>query len=102
MAESLSDLKQTYREKTCPVCGKLFITHGEEWGYTGYSKGRKKFYCSWGCLRKSEKGKQSPLERRQIIIQAIRDGLTNREIYALTGEDLTRIAYWRKKLSNEK
>ena len=96
MSESINDLKYTYKEKTCPICGKLFITH-DEWGYTRYSKGRKRFYCSWGCLRKSEKMEKSPIERRQDIIQAIRDGLNDKEIAKLTGEDMTKILYWRRK-----
>lgn len=89
-------LNQTFKEQTCPICGKEFLPH-EDWGYKRYVKGRQQRFCSWHCLRASEKQDRSKAERRQDIIQAIRDGLNDKEIAALTGEDMTRIIYWRRK-----
>ena len=96
MSESVNELEQTYKERSCPICGKMFISH-DDWAYKRYVKGRQQRFCSWHCLRASEKQDKSAAERRADIIQAIRDGLTNKEIVALTGEDLTKILYWRRK-----
>lgn len=90
------ELSQTFKEAYCPICGKEFLPH-EDWAYKRYVKGRQQRFCSWHCLRESEKRDTSKAERRQAIIQAIRDGLNDKEIATLTGEDLTRIAYWRRK-----
>lgn len=48
-------------EKTCPICGKLFIPAPEH-AYSVGVRNRKTHYtkkvlvCSWGCLRAYEKG----------------------------------------------
>ena len=81
------------QEKHCPVCGKEFIARAE-WAY----KEKGKFYCTWGCLQAERKGHGTPAERRERIIQAIHDGLTNAEIQKLLGEDSRKVDYWRKKL----
>lgn len=96
MKDKSNRLNQTFKEQTCPICGKEFLPH-EDWGYKRYVYGREKRFCSWHCLRASEKQYKSAAERRQIIIQAIRDGLNDKEIATLTGEDLTKIQYWRRK-----
>lgn len=35
-----------WREKTCPVCGKIFYPPSDEWGY----KEGESLICSWHCL----------------------------------------------------
>lgn len=37
-------------ERQCPICKRSFIFRSE-WAYHN----GKKYYCSWGCLRKDEK-----------------------------------------------
>lgn len=90
------ELSQTFKEAYCPICGKEFLPH-EDWGYKRYVKGRQMRFCSWHCLRASEKKDKSAAERRADIIQAIRDGLNDSEIVKLTGEELAKVRYWRKK-----
>ena len=96
MKDKNRELSQTFKEAYCPICGKEFLPH-EDWAYRRYVKGREKRFCSWHCLRASEKQDKSVAERRADIIQAIRDGLNDKEIARLTGEDMTRILYWRRK-----
>lgn len=38
------------RDRVCAHCGKVFQTHGDEWGY--YYQG--KIACSYGCMRAME------------------------------------------------
>jgi DNA-binding NarL/FixJ family response regulator len=90
------ELSQTFKEAYCPICGKEFLPH-EDWGYKRYVKGRQQRFCSWHCLRASEKQDKSAAERRADIIQAIRDGLNDKEIAKVTGEDMSKILYWRRK-----
>ena len=52
-------------------------------------------------MRASEKKTGSKIERREKIIQAIYDGLTNIEIFKLLGEEPGKVDYWRRKLERE-
>ena len=52
-------------------------------------------------MRAFEKKSGTKAQRREKIIQAIRDGLTNAEIFTLLGEEPTKVDYWRKKLEKE-
>lgn len=93
----------SYREKECACCGKTFIIQSvDDYVYKRFCAHGQKFFCSWTCFRKTEKGTESKADRREKIIQAIRDGLTNREIYALLGEDSAKVDYWRKKIREGK
>ena len=88
------------REKKCPVCKKEFIAH-EDWVFRRKQGFKEKVFCSWGCMRKWERGRQKPIERREKIVKAIMDGLNDREIAFMLDEDTTSISYWRKKLIQE-
>lgn len=86
-----------YLEKKCPMCGKKFIARAE-WAYKQYDR----YYCSWHCLQEMRKGKPSRAQKKERIIQAIRDGLTNAEILNLLGEPPSTVDYWRRKLKEAK
>ena len=87
-------------ERKCPICHKVFIKH-DGWVYERKIASKTRSYCSWGCLRQWEITHGTKIDRRDKIIQAIHDGLSNREIASLLEEDMTKINYWRKKLENE-
>jgi len=89
------------RERKCSVCGKEFIMH-EGWIYKkcrGHELER--LFCSWGCMREFEKRRGNAAERREKIIQAIKDGLNDTEIGNLLCEERQRVHYWRTKLEKE-
>ena len=85
------------REHKCPICGKVFIKK-EGWVFKRTIAKHEKDFCSWGCMRKFEVEKGTKIDRRERIIQAIKDGLSNREISSLLDEDQTKINYWRKRI----
>lgn len=89
-----------FRERVCPVCKARFIPTGE-WVYKKYYGNSERIFCSWKCLRKTEVERGTKIDRRERIIQAIRDGLTNSEIALLLEEKGTTISYWRKKVEEE-
>ena len=41
----------------CPVCGKLFRIPADkkDWTFAKMRKGKKTYYCSWGCIRLMER-----------------------------------------------
>lgn len=67
----------------CPLCGKEFWAFSD-WAYRKHDKkkGGYRFYCSWGCIRKLERANPTLRER---VDQAIKDGLTDREIRTMLG-----------------
>ena len=89
-------------ERTCAICGKEFQM-SEGWLYKR-SKWHKVFtMCSWPCLQEwDKKYRQHPIkDRRELIIQAIMDGLTSGEIMVLTGEPYDKIERCRKRLEEQ-
>jgi len=89
------------KERTCSVCGKQFVIF-PEWVYKRGGDGRENVFCSYGCMRKFDaRHDRSKREKRDAIIQAIRDGLTTTEICALIDTDHSRVWYWRQKLKQE-
>ena len=88
-------------EHECPVCGKTFIRPNDQWQYVRYSGNRQLWMCSWRCYRKWDDTHGNKIERREKILQAIRDGLNTAEIARLLGESASKIDYWRKKLREE-
>jgi len=91
-----------FHTKTCANCGKEFIIQSpEEYAYKKYRGRNYLVFCSWSCMRASEKNSGTKIERREKIIQAIRDGLSNAEIFKLLGEEPGKVDYWRKKLREE-
>ena len=102
-------------ERNCPICGKEFFINGEEWAYKRRDtpRGKQIWFCSWGCMRKYEKGEQglkgrgARLNRRDRICQMLDDGLNDREIAQLLGITPTAVAYnrlkhWEPKEEREK
>lgn len=87
------------QEKSCARCGKTFIVYGNEWGY----KSGNKLYCSWRCLRAKETEKVPRMNQdiREGITQAIKDGLTTREITALLGCNAEQVYYLRRKVEKD-
>lgn len=47
--------------KTCRWCKKKFVLPGgaEIWAYKAGGQGKRKYFCSWSCLRAAEKDKES-------------------------------------------
>ena len=88
-------------EKQCALCGKEFVVHNE-WAYKSSQSDGSMMFCSWSCLQDWRKGRGTKIERRERIIQAIKDGLTTNEISKLLNEETNTISYWRKKLEGEK
>ena len=43
--------------RTCKECGKQFVLPGgpDMWAYYTHWRGKKRYFCSWGCLRAHEK-----------------------------------------------
>ena len=89
----------SYQDRKCPMCGKeFFVRDANDWVY----KRNSQYFCSWHCLRNYEKGsKTRKIDQREKIIQAIRDGLTTREICDLVGVEADKVWYWRDKLKRE-
>lgn len=88
------------RERRCPMCKRIFILY-EGWVYRRNRGMKELIFCSWKCLREYEKNDVSPIQRRDMICQAIRDGLTNAEITSLLTVDSRQVDYWRKKIEKE-
>lgn len=43
------------KEYICPVCNKVFDTHGyKSYLYKKVVKGKTQVYCSWTCMHKAE------------------------------------------------
>ena len=90
----------TGRERRCPMCSRIFILY-EGWVYRRNRGTSELIFCSWKCLREYENNEKSPAQVRELICQAIQDGLTNAEINRLLGVYSRKIDYWRKKLEKE-
>lgn len=88
------------RERKCPVCGTIFIVY-PDWVYRKGAGDGIKVFCSWGCMRSWETRETPKSRRREAIIQAIRDGLTVREIVNLLGVTTSAVVYWRNKMEEE-
>ena len=88
-------------ENYCSRCGKSFIVHDGKWAYRVNDGKYARLFCSWSCLQAFRKNRGSKIERREKIIQAIRDGLSTGEIVKLLNEEASVICYWRKKLEKE-
>ena len=89
----------SYQDRKCPQCGKeFFVWNAEDWVYR--RNGRA--LCSWHCVRAFDSGGNvRRMNEREKVIQAIKDGLSTREISNLLGVDTQKVWYWRKKLKKE-
>ena len=48
---SLQGGRQVFEAFYCPVCGKEFFPVNSEWAYKKTVNGRRKYFCSWHCMR---------------------------------------------------
>lgn len=74
--------------KKCPVCKKkFFVMYPGLWGYKRGSKPNFTYYCSWKCLRASEKsaeGEQKNMGQKKILTEE----QENHAVWlAISGED---------------
>ena len=74
--------------KKCPVCKKkFFVMYPGIWGYKRGSKPNFTYYCSWKCLRASEKsaeGEQKNMGQKKILTEE----QENHAVWlAISGED---------------
>jgi hypothetical protein len=90
------------QEKRCTQCKKKFIVlDNAHWVYKRTKGTGVKYFCSWSCIRKYDGNHETAIDRREKVIQAIMDGLTNREISALLDVKCERVEYWRKRVRND-
>ena len=55
MVGELTAVSALGTEVKCPVCKKVFLRKDLDWAYQrSNSAGTKKYFCSWGCMRKYE------------------------------------------------
>ena len=88
-------------EHDCPVCGKTFIRVNDQWAYMRWSGSHQLWFCSWRCLRKWEATHGDKVERREQIIDLLRQGKTVSEVSKILQETFTKVDYWAKKLEKE-
>ena len=68
-------IRGAYKEKTCPVCGKIFCLTSLEWVYKKYdSEEHIVYFCSWKCLRKDEAEESKKTRKRIKVDQYDIDG----------------------------
>lgn len=74
------------RFKKCPVCGNLItVIWPHLWAYKRKNVNKTVYYCSWKCLRKTEKeAEEDKMERKHIITKEIREKAIR---IAINGED---------------
>ena len=57
--------QEEYKQKTCPVCGKVFFCYTDTWVYHRTPFGKSKLYiCSWKCLNNFDKARKANWKRR--------------------------------------
>ena len=91
-------------EKVCPICGKTFIPHTEEWAYKRkITHENTKYFCSWGCLQNFENHREKPLaiQQREEIIKLIKKGMSTSDIVRTLGVDRTKVRYWKERVAKE-
>ena len=94
----------TWVEKTCPICGKVFIPHTDDWVYKKRTHEKVTVYfCSWGCLNKYEDQhpKKIAVEQREDIIKLIRKGYKTAEIVRTLGVERSKVRYWQERVAKE-
>lgn len=54
----------TIKEKTCPVCGKVFaMLDTDAWAYQMPCGTKRRYYCTWKCLCQARRGKDAAVEK---------------------------------------
>lgn len=49
--KGVDQARDVLNDRTCPVCGKEFVTYGAMWGYKIQKRTRTYYMCSWSCLK---------------------------------------------------
>ena len=93
----------SYNERKCYHCGKVFIVHDpSDWVFRRYLHGTDRFFCSWSCFKAFEEGRGTKTERREKVIQALKDGLSVNEVCRLTGMARKNVMYRARKIRGGK
>lgn len=80
----------TGRKKICPECGKEFYACGD-WSFKKMDQATKTkvYYCSWGCIRKSERAEEQQPVSVQQRQRCLICGVTEPEIdYRYAAEEI--------------
>ena len=57
--------EKPYSERTCPVCGKIFVVHYvDDWVYKRQFFNDKFILCSWKCFRIKEQEMETMRKKR--------------------------------------
>lgn len=100
-------------EKTCPVCGKTFIVHSENWAYKFRTGNHFTHVCSWHCYRVQERINEQKRRSRKPINRAIlcgkgeeiksllTAGIRPTEICRRLEVSYATINYWKSKMKAE-
>ena len=56
-----------YSEKDCYSCGKHFVLTGclKDYAYKKQKNGKMVYFCSWGCLRETERGTKRKKKKKK-------------------------------------
>ena len=89
-------------EHKCAECGKSFCAR-EEWAYVRAKEStssHKKWFCSWGCLRKYEAkhgdGNRKPNKAKDEILRMLSEGKSAKEISDVLGIRQAMVYYYDK------
>jgi len=92
-----------FNERKCWRCGKPFIVHSyNEWAFRREVKHYDRLFCSWSCMKTFDREKGSKVDRRDRIIEALKDGLSVNEIVNMLDADRAKVVYWKNKLEEGK
>ena len=93
----------TFKERECWRCGKQFIVHNaDEWVFRREVRRRDRLFCSWSCVKAFDREKGSKADRRDKIIEALKDGLSVNEVVNMLDADRAKVVYWKNKLEEGK
>ena len=93
-----------FGEKKCPICGKIFIPHGEDWVFKRrLSNKRMEYLCSYGCTNKFDlqHPKKMAVEQREEIVKLIRKGWKTSDIVRTLGVERSKVRYWQERIAKE-
>ena len=85
------------KDRTCPICGKVFLLYEETWVYKRRPNQKPtEYFCSWGCMQKWDQlhPRKMAIEQRDEIIHLIEQGKGISEIVRTTGADRSKVRYW--------
>ena len=84
--------------KVCPICKKQFsMLMSCGWAYT---MNEKKF-CSWSCMRKYERTRKKPNEKKEQVRELYHKGMRQYEIAKALYMSVQSVNYWLTKIKDE-